>query len=51
MYDFVVVAYNLVHYESLHPVEEQDIEETVKLVISYIAMPSRYMQEYGFKKS
>merc|ERR1712208_51123 len=33
----VVVAYNLVHYESLHPVGEQDIEETVKLVKSYIA--------------
>ena len=44
----VVVAYNLVHYESLHPVSEDDINETVKLVGSYRAIPSRYEQEYGF---
>merc|ERR1712240_991916 len=31
----VVVAYNLVHFESLHPVNEKDIQETVKLVESY----------------
>ena len=28
----VVVAYNLVHYESLHPISEDDIKETVKFV-------------------
>ena len=47
----VVVAYNLVHYESLHPVGEQDIKETIKLVKSYIAKPSRYRQEYGFTRT
>ena len=26
----VVVAYNLVHFESLHPVDELDIQETIK---------------------
>ena len=44
----VVVAYDMVHFESLHPVESQDIKETVKLTSSYIAQPSRYHQEYGF---
>ena len=44
----VVVAYNLVHYESLHPIDEQDIEETIKLTKSYIAKPSRYEMDYGF---
>ena len=44
----VVVAYNLVHYESLHPVDDKDIEETVKLTNSYTAHPSRYKEEYGF---
>ena len=44
----VVVAYNLVHFESLHPVDEHDIEKSIKLVKSYIAKPSRYEQEYGF---
>ena len=38
----VVVAYNLMHYESLHPVDENDIEETIKLANSYIAQPCRY---------
>ena len=47
----VVVAYNLVHYESLHPVDGHDIEETVKLTKSYIANPSRYLQEYGFTRN
>ena len=46
----VVVAYDMVHFESLHPVESKDIEETVKLVKSYIAKPSRYQQEYGFTR-
>ena len=44
----VVVAYNLVHYESLEPLGEDDIEETKKLVRSYMAKPSRYMEDYGF---
>ena len=47
----VVVAYNLVHYESLHPVAGHDIEETVKLTNAYIANPSRYLQEYGFTRN
>jgi hypothetical protein len=42
----VVVAYNLTHYESLHP--SADIEETIKLTNSHIAQPSRYTAEYGF---
>ena len=39
------------HYESLHPVERQDIEETIKLTKSYIATPSSYGQEYGFTRN
>ena len=46
----VVVAYDLVHYESLHPKENSDIEKTVRLVDSYIARPSRYASEYGFTR-
>ena len=46
----VVVAYDLVHFESLHSVERKDIEGTVNLVKSYIAEPSRYQQEYGFTR-
>ena len=46
----VVVAYNLVHYESLHTVESKDVDETIKLVESYIARPSRYGAEYGFSR-
>merc|ERR1711954_272115 len=42
----VVVSYNLVHFESLHPVDEQDIEETIKLADSYSA--GTYKDEYGF---
>ena len=44
----VVVAYNLTHYESLHPVSNADIDETMKLTNCYIAQPSRYEEEYGF---
>ena len=44
----LVVAYDLVHYESLHPVQKIDIEKTVSLVNSYTARPSRYASEYGF---
>ena len=32
----VVVAYNNYHYESLHPVDDQDRQETIRLVQSYI---------------
>merc|ERR1711867_404450 len=42
----VVVAYNLVHFESLHPVNEKDIQETVKLVESYSS--GSYEEDYGF---
>ena len=44
----VVVAYNLVHYESLLPLCEDDVEEILKLVRSYMAKPSKYQEEYGF---
>ena len=44
----VVVAYNNYHYESLEPVEEQDRQETIKLVNSYIS--GRYNTEYGFSR-
>ena len=47
----VVVAYDIVHFESLHPVDNKDISETIKLVKSYIAQPSRYGEEYGFTRS
>ena len=44
----VVLAYNLVHFESLHPVDESDIEETIKLTNSYSA--GGYKDEYGFTR-
>ena len=47
----IVVAYDLVHYESLHPEERSDIEKTVRLVESYTAKPSRYASEYGFTRN
>ena len=47
----VVVAYDLVHYESMHPVDNCDIDETIRLVNSYIAEPSRYAMEYGFTRN
>ena len=43
-----VVAYNLVHYESLHPQSPDDIEETIKLTKAYIAKPCRYNELYGY---
>ena len=46
-----IVAYNLVHYQSLHPVDKNDIKETINLTQSYIAQPSRYMEEYGFTRN
>ena len=42
----VVVAYNMVHYESLHPADEKDIQETVNLVNSYSI--GSYKEDYGF---
>ena len=47
----IVLAYNLVHFESLHPIGQHDIEATVKLTKSYIAKPSRYKEEYGFTRN
>ena len=41
----IVVGYNQVHYESLHPVTETDVEKTKELVNSYIS------GTYGFKKN
>ena len=38
----VVIAYDLVHYESLEPIHPDDVKETIKLTRSYIAKPSRY---------
>ena len=47
----VVVAYDMEHYESMHPVENCDIDETIRLVNSYIAEPSRYAKDYGFTRN
>ena len=47
----VVVAYNLVHYESLHPIHKDDIEETIKLTKAYIAKPSKYEEVYCFTRN
>ena len=44
----VVIAYNMVHFESLHPVNQKDIEETVKLANSYSS--GSYEEDYGFTK-
>ena len=44
----IVVAYNNYHYENLHPVDERDRLETLRLVNSYIN--GRYELDYGFKK-
>ena len=44
----VVVVYNNYHYENLLPVDEQDRQETIRLVDSYIK--DRYKEEYGFTK-
>ena len=46
----VVLAYDLVHYESLHPIDIEDIEGTIKLVKSYISKPCTYRQDYGFTR-
>ena len=42
----VVVAYDLVHFESMHPVGSKDIEETKKLVDSYITIV--YLKIIGY---
>ena len=44
----VVIAYNNYHYESLEPVDDQDRQETIKLVYSY--MNDRYRIDYGFTR-
>ena len=44
----VVVAYNLVHFESLHPVDESDIQETVRLANLYST--GGYKEAYGFTR-
>ena len=44
----IVVAYNNYHYENLHPVDERDRLETLRLVNSYIN--GRYELDYGLKK-
>ena len=41
----IVIGYNQVHYESLHPASEEDIEKTKELINSYIS------GGYEFKKS
>ena len=45
----VVVAYNNYHYENLHPVDENDRQETIRLVESYTN--GRYYVDYGFSKA
>ena len=44
----VVLAYNLVHFESLHPVDEFDIQETINLTNSYSR--GDYEDAYGFTR-
>ena len=44
----VVVAYNLVHFESLHPVDSEDMAETIKLANSYSS--GGYKEDYGFTR-
>ena len=44
----VVIAYNLVHFESLHPADEKDILETIKLVNSYST--GSYEEDHGFTR-
>ena len=44
----VVVAYNNYHYENLHTIDEEDRQETMRLVDSY--MKDRYKVDYGFTK-
>ena len=46
----IVIAYDLVHFESLHPVDRQDIDKMVRLIRSYTAHPSRYEEDYGFTR-
>ena len=41
----VVLAYDLSHYESMHPVEEVDIRSTIELVSTYLT------GTYGFSKA
>ena len=41
----VVVAYNQVHYESMHPITQEDIEKTKLLMNSYIAGTYEYTKQ------
>ena len=41
----IIVAYNLIHYESMHPVSDEDIEVSKTLVQSYLN------GQYEFKRS
>ena len=41
----IVLAYDLSHYESMHPVEQVDVRATVELVATYLT------GKYGFVKS
>ena len=38
----IVLAYNLAHYESLHPSTEEDIQATMHLVQDYLNNTYRY---------
>ena len=45
----IVVAYNNYHYENLHPENEKDRKEIIRLVESYTN--GRYYMDYGFSKA
>ena len=44
----IVVAYNNYHYENLHPIDEKDRQEIIRLTRSYIE--GKYNIDYGFTK-
>ena len=46
----VILAYDLVHYESLETKDLGDIARSVRLTESYTAKPCRYRQEFGFTR-
>ena len=41
----IVLAYNMVHYESLHPCTESDIQATIKLVRDYLEGRYQFCKE------
>ena len=45
----IACGINNYYYENLHPIDDQDRQETIRLVKIYIE--SRYQQEYGFKEN